>query len=381
MLKLSENTATTGYTGCGIDIIMSIVFYPIHLILTRRNNQYFSIYLILFVITPAFTEFRLPDEIHGLAFSAIENIYNNDLKKAEEEAKEIIKKFPESPAGYFFYAVILDFWMIHYQSNEKENEFYRYCDLAIEKSEKILQKNPSDEWAIFFMGGADGYKGTYEARYERWITAFRYGWKGVSVLLELQEKDTKITDIYYGIGSYNYWRSAMMKTLWFMPSINDKRQEGIRMLYEAQKKGVYTKITASVALIDILISEKQYAQALQISQQRLSEYPDALIFKWGQARSLFGQNRFDKALEVYKTILNKVESDPQNNHYNAAICHLEMAKIYQKLADHEKAILECNRMKYYNFDSDVEKRLDKYFNEAKSIARDAMQAQIKQKKE
>lgn len=359
---------------------MNTVFYPIRLIQFYKKSSRYFLYVIFIISTPLFSEFRLPEEIHNAAIASIENIYKNDFKGAEEEAKEIIKKYPDLPAGYFFHAVILDFWMNHYQTNEKENEFYRYCDQTIEKSEKILEKNPSDQWAKFFMGGADGFKGTYEARYERWITAFRYGWKGVSVLLDLKEKGTQITDVYYGIGSYDYWRSAMMKTLWFMPPINDKRQDGLKMLFAAQQNGVYTKTIASTELVNVLINEHQYDQALQISQKGLAKYPRSLEFKWGQAKSLFGLNRYKEALLAYEAILDRIEAESHNNHYNAAVCHLQMAKIYQKLGDYDNVILECNRINYYKYSSEIEKRLEKCFAEAKELFSRAQAAQKNKKK-
>ena len=97
------------------------------------------------------------------------------------------KRYPEHPAGYFFYAVVLDEWTGYYQSTKKENEFYRYCDLAVEKGQAMLDKQSTDAWAKFFVGGTEGLKGNFESRYERWITAFRYGWKGVSILKDLQK--------------------------------------------------------------------------------------------------------------------------------------------------------------------------------------------------
>jgi tetratricopeptide (TPR) repeat protein len=351
----------------------------IYTCLTTQFHQKINSILIAILFSCALVRAAppLPADMHSLAIASIESIYREDLKSAEESAKKIIKKYPDYPAGYFFMAVVLDAWMVYYQSEKKENEFYQYCDRAIEKGEVLLDNNPKNEWARFFIGGADGYKGTYEARFERWITAFRYGWKGVSVLMELETKKSTIDDIYYGIGSYDYWRSAMMKILWWMPGINDNREEGIKKLYRARDNGIYTKTASSVTLIDIFINENRYKEALAIAEGMLKEYQNTLVFHWGKAKALYGLKRYNEAEGEYKYILSRVEAEPFDNHYNAVVCHYWLAKIEFLLERYTQCIAECNRMGYYDFDSDVKKRLEKYFNDALSVKKQALAVRAK----
>jgi tetratricopeptide (TPR) repeat protein len=222
------------------------------------------------------------------------------------------------------------------------------------------------------MGGADGYKGTYEARYERWITAFRYGWKGVSVLLDLEKTGYGIPDIYYGIGSYTYWRSALIKQLWWMPGIEDKRTIGIDQLYKVRKDGVYSKTWASIALIDILINEKRFEEALKISDEELKQYPECLIFLWGRARALAGLERNDQAVALCRQLILKTEHDEPDNHYNTTLYHLCCARILLKEKKHVQAISECNIINNITLDPMIKKRLEVQLNEARSIAKQAM---------
>lgn len=325
--------------------------------------------LFLFRNISAFTP--LPEELHTGALAAIDLIYKENFKQAEEEARHLIKKYPEHPAGYFFMAVVLDSWMAVYQSNKKADEFYRYCDLAIEKGELLLAKDNRDEWARFFIGGADGYKGTYEARYERWITAFRYGWKGVSVFLDLEKEKCTIIDINYGIGNYDYWRSALIKVLWFMNKVDDKRQKAIDRLYLCQKDGVFTRVSSSVALIDILINESRFSEAAVIANDMLKKYPGSTIFLWGKARSLIGMKLYSEASEAFRAVLSKVESSPLDNHYTASLCHLWLAKIEMEKGNFSQAIAESNRVGYYDFEESIRKRLDKQLSEAADIRKAA----------
>ncbi len=313
----------------------------------------------------------LPEDLQSAALATIDFVYHEQFKRAEEEVRYIIKKYPDHPAGYFFMAVVLDSWAAVYQSNKKADEFYRYCDLAIEKGENILARNSKDEWAKFFIAGADGYKGTFEARYEKWITAFRYGWKGVSVFLEMEKDSSSIVDINYGIGSYDYWRSALIKVLWFMSKVDDKRQKAIDRLYYSHEKGIFTRTTSSVALLDILINENRFAEALKIAEKMLLKYPTSIIFNWGKARALFGLKRYEESMEAFRAVLSKVESDQHDNHYTASLCHLWLAKIELELGNYSQAITESNRVGYYDFEEGIKKRLEKQFSEAASIRREA----------
>jgi tetratricopeptide (TPR) repeat protein len=320
---------------------------------------------------------QLPQEMHDMAMASIDCVYREKFKLAEDEAKKIIKKYPDHPAGYFFYAAELESWMDYYETDRREEEFYKYCDLAIEKAEKLLAKGVDRDWATFFLGGADGIKGTYESRYEKWITSFRHGWKGVATLQTLQKNNPKIKDVNFGLGLYDYWRSALTKILWWMPGIENKCQQGIDELYDAKKNGMYTCITASVNLIGVLCNEERYKEALAVADELLEKYPFTLRFLWGRALALFGDGRYDEAENTYRYILSRVESEPFDNHYSAVVCHFWLAKIYLKTKLYTQSIAECNRVMYYNLDEDIKRRLAKYYSDAGRIKAQAKAASIK----
>ena len=342
---------------------MSIDILPVQLI----KNKYTAFFILLFLSVVATAGHSLPDEINSGAQLVVDLVFKEEFKSAEEVAKKIIKKFPENPAGYFFMAVAIDSWMCHYLDNSKEDEFYKYCDLAVEKSEVILTKDGGDEWAQFFMGGAEGYKGTYESRYERWITAFRYGWKGVSILMKLSEKKSEICDINFGIGSYEYWRSALTKTLWWMPGVKDRRQEGIKKLYLVSENGAYTRLIASAALIDVLVNESRFEEVLPVAEKMLKTYPSSSRFLWGKGKSLFGVGKFDEAKHLFSAMLKKYESDEINNNYYPALCRYWLARVYFAQQKYQESISEVNFMESYKIDEDLKKLLEKFFSESRSI--------------
>jgi tetratricopeptide (TPR) repeat protein len=321
----------------------------------------------------------LNDDMHSAILASIDCIYNEKYKEGEDVAATIIKQFPNHPAGYFFMAVVIDAWMGAHFSDKREDEFFNFCDMAIEKAEKNIDKNPHDEWAFFFQGGAEGYKGTYEFRYQRWITAFRHGWKGVSILQKLRDQHSEIADIDYGIGSYEYWRCALMKSMWWMPRVTDKRAAGIEKLQRIVDKGMYTKVSASVGLIDIYLNEKKYKEALTIANDAGQQYPNSNTFMFGKARALFGLGEYEESEKIFRQILFKAEENPNEDHAVIAVCHYWLAKNNLSTNTLSECVAECDRMKNYQFTDDTQKMLEKYFDEMEKIRKQAMAALAREK--
>ena len=310
--------------------------------------------------------------MHTWAIATIDNIYRERFRDAEDEARKIIKKYPAHPAGFFFMAAAIDAWMSTHLSDKRENEFYRFCDLAVDKGDKMLEKNDGDPWVRFFMGGAEGYKGTYEARFGRWITAFRYGWKGVSFLMQIREQENEMADINYGIGSYEYWRSAITKNLRWMPGVEDKREQGIEKLQKARKSGVYTRFSAATGLIDIYLNEKSFVQALTVADEALKKYPDSRWLLFGKAQAHLGAKNYDSARKVIRQVLTRAENEPSEEHATITLCHFWLAKIECADGNFAECIAECDLMKTYQFDDDSRKQLDHYFDELESIKKQAI---------
>lgn len=331
-----------------------------------RNCIFF---IILFKICECFAGEQLPNEMHEYALSSISNVYREEFKEAFNDAKRIIKKFPNHPAGYFFYAAVLNSQMEFLQSDRYEIEFYQYCDMAINKGEEILESKHDDMWANFFVAGANGLKGTYESRFERWITAFKHGWRAVVILRDLVEWYTDLNDVYYGIATYNYWRSAKTKMLWWLPGVVDKRDESIAELEQLVKTGVYVKESSTLALSDIYIHRKQYVNALKIINEMLEKYPHNLLCWWGKAKAQFGLKQYDEAEKSFNFILSKISEKDYESKYNTVLCHFFLFKIYY----YKKMIAKCigayKEMQAVQLSGIDKKRLEDTFKDSEDIYR------------
>lgn len=316
----------------------------------------------------------LPPDMHAWALAVTDAIYANQYHQAEEEAQNIIRKYPAHPAGYFFMAVALDAWMVMHYSNKKEDEFYRFCEQAVDLGEELLDEDENNDWARFFIGGAEGYKGTFEARFRHWITAFRYGWKGMSAFKELESRKSTILDINYGIGCYEYWRSALARSLWWMPRIEDRRFKGIERLRKVLDSGVYTKVPASASLSDILLNEGRDGEALEVVQAALQRYPYSTFFMLRKARALLGLHKYDSSEAVFRQVLSQAETNQAEEHAVIAVCHFWICKNYLAQGRYADCIAECDLMKNYQFNDDSKDALEKYFDEVEEFKNKAVVA-------
>ncbi|MGD9202286.1 MAG: hypothetical protein PVI26_12030 [Chitinispirillia bacterium] len=310
---------------------------------------------------------QLPENIDKLALSCINNVYSEKFKQADSDSKQIIKKYPDHPAGYFFYASVLNALMEYLQSEEYENEFYQYCNIAIEKGEKLLDEDQNDFWAQFFIAGSNGLKGTYESRYDRWLTAFKHGWRGVEIFREILKKYPDFNDINYGISTYDYWRSAKTKMLWWLPGVEDKRDESIAILFSLVENGKYVKENASLSLIDILSNEKKYEDSFPVIKNFLNNYPDNLTCWWKKLHIEIEVKRIEDAEKSCEYILKRVESGNFNNNYNSLLIHYYYSKLYYVKKRYDLCLKELTFIKSLELTSISQKRLEDKFKDLSSL--------------
>ena len=157
-----------------------------------------------------------------------------------------------------------------------------------------------------------------------------------------------------------------------MPGVEDKREEGIRQLFQARDSGVYTSVAASLELIDILINEKRFKEAGKIADEGIEKYPEFTAFKWGRAQALAGMREYDKAIMLTRQIIEKYEENKNCNHYNTVHYYLHIANTYLAQNKYVQAVAACNQLKSYKLDSRTKKRLSATFDEVKKIKKRAV---------
>jgi len=291
-----------------------------------------------------------PDpELHKAILQSVDFIYRESFQEADKQIRWIQKKYSKHPIGPFLKAAAIDARMVYYFSSVEESALMKSCDKAIDLGEKMLRKNKGDKWTAFFVGGAYGYKGTFQARYKKYLTAFRNGWQGVSMLKTLHTSHPDFYDIYLGLGTYHYWSSKFSRLLWWMPGLEDKRSEGIKQLKRVVEDGLYTKEVAAINLIAIYLEEKDYSAAISLSEQMLKRFPQTRLFSFSLAQALFFSGKHSRAEELFRRILDRCDAAKHNNYVYPLKCRSYLARIFQARKADFQAAAECRRALEYAF--------------------------------
>lgn len=239
------------------------------------------------------------------------HVYNVEFDEAQRIFNEVTTRYPDQPAGFFVDAMI-DWWRltIGQRSPAIEASFLRKIDRVIAVCDKQLEKAPKDILALFFKGGALGYRGRYNATKQNMFSAAEDGRTALSILNDCQRLAPTNHDILLGTGLYNYWAAvlpeqypALKPVMVFLPR-GDKTL-GLAQLKSAGRMARYASVEAKVVLLDAyMYFEKNYLEALDIATDLRTSYPGNPKFHIEYARCLTYLWRLDTAYKVWDEILD-----------------------------------------------------------------------------
>ncbi len=316
------------------------------------------------------TQLLLPGELHEASLAVIDAMYGENYREAETIAGRIINTFPDHPAGYFYKAVSVYSWMESHKSQAREDEFIGLCEQAIDKGESRADKNPGEVWTRFFIAGAEGFLGMYEFHHCRWISAFKWGSRGMSILRDLKEQND-MPDLDYGIGSYEYWRSALVNRLWWIPRGDDRRIPAIEKLKRVRKLGIYTRSFAGESLVEAYLNDDKFPDALSQSDEMLLQYSESRIFLFARAEALEGLKHFDDAAAIYRQILRGVGKSSTPDSTVAAYVHFGIGRIDYLEGRYNESLNEWEAMRRLGSGKESMRELKGYFEEEERYRKQA----------
>ncbi|HRJ98304.1 MAG TPA: hypothetical protein PL089_01655 [Ignavibacteria bacterium] len=292
----------------------------------------------------------------------IEHVYHLKFDSADIEFKEVVRMEPQNPAGYFFLTVV-DWWKINI---EKENEdldekFMEKVEKVIDVCDERLDKNENDDMALFYKGGALGYRGLVNSIRESWLKAAEDGREALNLLQKAHEINKNNKEVIFGVGLYNYFadyipeRYPVVKPLMLIFPKGDKLK-GLAQIKETSVSAKYAKTEARFVLAYLyLIYENNYFETEIYSKPLHEEYPENPIFEKYLYNSYAGLGKWNESLAGWKTIAEKCDSGifgytgkflkREANYYTA----LSYAKL-NRLLESEK---------YINVAEELTKEIDK----------------------
>ncbi len=238
-------------------------------------------------------------------------IYNMEFDKAEECFKQVVDKYPLLPAGYFLDAMV-DWWKITAFRNSREFDktFLNKIDKVIEVCEKILDTNEYEISALFFKGGAIGYRGRFHVVRDNWFRAANDGYSAFKILMKCLEIAPNNYDIMLGTGIYNYFAEVLpeqnpaIKPLMLFAPKGDRRL-GILQLQASAKNARYASVEAKFVLLQIFYDfEKDFYSAYEVAKELVDKYPNNPVFQRYYGRCLVSLYYLDEWEQHWKQILD-----------------------------------------------------------------------------
>lgn len=275
-------------------------------------NKFAALLIFLFAFT---LQIKGQDaKFDSIVVKGIRQIYSIEFKEAEKTFNKLIVDYPNHPAGKFFLAMI-DWWRILLDTSTEQRDelFFEKIEKVIEHCDKILDEDSENTDAIFFKGGAIGFRGRLNAMRESWLSAAGDGREALPLVEEAGELDPDNIDVKLGFGIYNYYASVIpeqypiVKPLMiFLPS-GDKGL-GLKQLKDVAQNGKYTKYEARYFLMTLYYRfEKNYGAAEEYSKMLNDDFPNNPVFERWRGRIAMKKGDLTLADSIFKNVLWKGE--------------------------------------------------------------------------
>ncbi len=297
---------------------------------------------LLFFSLSGYTQNLNPPELEALIKKGLEYSYQMDYRSSQECFDKVITIAPENPAGYFFQAALLQFYMLDFATGSKEEEFYYYLNQAIKKSEKIL-KTEENPWAHFYLGAAHIYRAPYEGWRHRYFAALREGLQSESQLRQTLNLDSTFYDACLGLGSLEYFKARANRYVLGLKLFGDA-ERGINNIRKAAEHGHYFATTAQHSLAWTLTADGKPEEAKSYTQALLSRYPENRVFLWQLVDICLAEKDWQGAIDTGGVLLDNVRKNQSDCCANITGVKLRIAQGYYGLGEYKTTVGLCEEI-------------------------------------
>lgn len=250
----------------------------------------------------------------SLVKAGIKQIYGIEFDKAEKTFDIVIKEYPTHPSGKFFKAMIT-WWriLLDLEDESMDQKFYAQLQEVIDMCDKILEKNDKNIDAIFFKGGAIGFRGRLLGIRENWLKSALDGKEGLELVYRAYKADPKNIDVQLGFGIYHYYAEvipqkypAVRPFMVFFPK--GDRKKGLKELENVAWNGRYARIESRYFLMTLNFQfENNMEEARKWGRLLLDEFPNNPNFQKYYGLTFVKENNYRDAAKIFRDIYRKCQ--------------------------------------------------------------------------
>jgi predicted Zn-dependent protease len=243
------------------------------------------------------------------AWRALDLMYNMQHNQAEAVFDDLRRQHPDHPAPYFCLA--LNLWWQIYPNNlltTLDDRFLTNLDKCIELSDKILEKTPEDDDALFLNFASLAFKARWNAIRNNYFTGARLVLKCLPALKHSAPHKEQYEEFLFGSGLYNYYaewfnlyKPIARPFLFWFPRGDMKK--GLQELEVCAGNQNYVRVEAAIFLSEIYSEyERNYERAHLHASNLAKRYPQNTLFQLLWGRALYRINKLDSADAVLKKL-------------------------------------------------------------------------------
>jgi hypothetical protein len=245
---------------------------------------------------------------------SINSMYNFDFATAERDFAVIMYQYPDHPLPDFLMAIGY-WWRIEINVDNKryDNIFIQYLDRANAKAKKMLDQNPKNKEAAFFLAAGHGFQGRLYSERQSWTKATFAG-KNALKYMEMSRGEEEFNpELLLGDALFNYFSvwipehyPLLKPVLALFPKGNKKL--GLSQLEKVASTAFYTRVEAQYFLFRLYGSEeKRPEDALRIVEYLHEKFPNNPYFHRSYARYLYTTGKWTQAMKESLEILDRLE--------------------------------------------------------------------------
>jgi tetratricopeptide (TPR) repeat protein len=291
-------------------------------------------------------------------------LYRLEFDRAEESCNKMMTRDPRDPTGYGFLSIVkwnlllqaaanitLDDYSTPtpftkektYKPIEKESqEFHQITDKLIALCEDLIQKNPDDIKALYFLGLANENLSSEQlAVLKSRGRGIHYGKKAMEIHRDVIKRDPEFVDAKLSIATGEFASATLPWTLkWiaFLLGYRGDKEEALAKLEDVAEHGVYRRLDARVVLALLEAWKGDPNRAVQILTDLGKQYPMNYLIQINRA-AIF-ENRLENrkdALAVYNDLLEDIDVMEKRGLMRGEV-HYRIGRTYYGLREYSKAL-------------------------------------------
>ncbi len=309
----------------------------------------FFVVVVLAVASPLFGQPYMDSAKAALLVQSQHHLFNDDFPRAESLATVFQSKYPGDPGVWLLRSAIMMAEMYHAEDELYDSTYKAAIDSLQDGALRLLtasNDSTTKAWMCLWRASAKAYESLWEAKFGGTYRAVKLGFAARSECEKGLAYDSTVDDLYVGLGTYHYWKSAKAGFLRWIGIFKNEKVKGIRELYRASEQANISRETAESGLIWIWLDMKQYDSTVAKATRMAQRFPQGKSFYWPLGTAYFAMENYAEAARAFERLKAMLEGEP-GNYYNWIACDSWLARCYERLGRVDEAEVVGSRFKTY----------------------------------